>query len=105
MTDKIIAVDFDGTLCEDAYPEIGQARYDVMQRLYEEMELGAKVILWTCRTGKRLKEAVVWCEEYGILFNAVNENLPEVIAEYGGADSRKVTADEYWDDKSVNVNY
>lgn len=99
---KIIAVDFDGTLCDDTWPNIGKERRVILYRLRKEKENGAKVILWTCRTGEKLEEAIDWCKEHGILFDAVNENLPEIIAHYGG-DTRKIVATEYWDDRNVLV--
>lgn len=97
---KVIAVDFDGTLCENRYPEIGKMKKDVLIRLYIEQLNGSKIILWTCRTGKYLDEAVAWCLDHGIIFDAINENLPERIKMFGG-DCRKISADEYWDDKAV----
>ena len=99
---KVIAVDFDGTLCESRWPEIGEPKHDVIARLKAEQAAGAKVILWTCRTGKLLQDAVGFCETLGIHPDAINENLPERIAAYGG-ESRKVSADEYWDDKAVLI--
>ena len=99
-TYKIIAVDFDGTLCVDKYPEIGEPYEEVIQCLKELKQRGDKLILWTCRKDERLREAVEWCAERGIIFDAVNENLPEVIERYGG-DTRKVHADCYIDDKNA----
>ena len=100
---KVIAVDFDGTLCESRWPEIGEPKRDVIARLKAEQAAGAKVILWTCRTGKLLQDAVVFCETQGIHPDAINENLPDRIAAYG-SESRKVSADEYWDDRAVLIN-
>lgn len=100
---KVIAVDFDGTLCESKWPDIGEANEPVIRALLERKDGGDKIILWTCRRGNLLEEAVRWCELHGITFDAVNANLPERIAQYGD-DTRKVSADEYWDDKSVIVN-
>lgn len=97
---KIIAVDFDGTLCENKYPEIGKPKFDVIARLFIEQTEGAKIILWTCRTGRHLKDAVKWCENIGLHFDAVNENLPEIIKSFGG-DNRKIFANECWDDRAV----
>lgn len=96
---KIIAVDFDGTLCEDRWPEIGEPKQEVIDYVKSEQENGAKIILWTNRTGWALSYAVVWCYDRGLLFDAVNENLPEVLELFGGRDSRKITADEYIDDR------
>lgn len=98
---KIIAVDFDGTLCENKYPEIGLPNLDLIQYLYGERKDGNKIILWTCRTGNLLTKAVWWCHGHGLYFDAVNENLPEIITEFG-SDTRKIFANEYIDDLNVN---
>lgn len=97
---KIIAVDFDGTLCENKWPEIGEPNQDLIDKLVESRKKGeSKLILWTCRAGARLKEAIKWCEGRGLMFDAVNENLPEIIEMMGG-DTRKIYADEYIDDRA-----
>lgn len=95
----IIAVDFDGTLCEDAYPGIGKANNYLIYALKGRQALGDKLILWTCRAGEKLDEAIEWCTEHGLRFDAVNDNLPEVVELYGN-NSRKITADVYLDDRS-----
>lgn len=100
MRNKIIAVDFDGTLCENKYPEIGAPRLDVIEKLLKEQRAGAQTILWTCRSGEDLVAAIYWCLDHGITFEAINENLKSSIEHFGG-DSRKIYADEYWDDKAV----
>jgi len=97
----IIAVDFDGTLCGNAWPDIGPPRKGVLEYVKCRKRCGAKVILWTNRVGDRLDAAVAWCREQGITFDAVNENLPEIVEKFGG-DCRKVFADEYIDDKAVS---
>lgn len=99
---KIIAVDFDGTLCEDNYPAIGKPNNDVITRLKEEQERGSKIILWTCRTGNILNAALEWCKNRGIRFDAINENISEMIERFGN-NPRKIGADEYWDDRAVHV--
>lgn len=102
MRNVIIAVDFDGTLCKDKYPGIGEANVKLIEFLKCMIDFGSKVILWTCRCGDRLKEAVEWCNDKGLKFAAVNENLPEAIKEFG-SDSRKIFADYYIDDKMWSV--
>ena len=101
---KIIAVDFDGTLCEDKYPLAGWANWHLITYLRTAQNLGAKLILWTCRSNNDLKYAIDWCKERGLTFDAVNENVQEAIDKYGG-DSRKIYADVYIDDKAANVQY
>lgn len=100
MDNKIIAVDFDGTLCENKYPEIGAPNFAVIERLKAEQAAGAKVILWTCRTERHLADAVYWCALQGLKFDAINENLKSSIERYGD-DTRKISATEYWDDRAV----
>lgn len=96
----IVAVDFDGTLCENAYPEIGEPKQDIIQVIKNYREKGCKVILWTCRNREHLIHAVDWCIEQGLEFDAINKNIPEVQEMFGG-DTRKVFADVYIDDKNV----
>lgn len=96
----IIAVDFDGTLTKGLWPDIAEPNTVLINELIHEREHGSKVILWTCRTGKYLQEAIDWCKEQGLIFDAVNQNIPELIERYG-EDSRKVIADIYIDDKSM----
>lgn len=96
---RIIAVDFDGTLCTDRYPEIGIANFHLIHLLKELHKEGRKLILWTCRSGKHLEEALHWCEGFQLEFDAVNDNLPEIVEVYGN-NSRKIFADVYIDDKT-----
>jgi hypothetical protein len=96
----IYAIDFDGTLCINEYPNIGQPIYKTIIFCKERKAEGHKLILWTCRSGKYLDEAVAWCKEQGLIFDAVNENLPEMIELFDN-DCRKVFADYYIDDKNL----
>jgi trehalose-6-phosphatase len=101
----IIAVDFDGTLCENKYPEIGEPRHDVLDELVRlQREERVKLILWTCRTEEQLDEAVEWCAGQGLYFDAVNENLPEINAKWDKPAGPKVSAHLYLDDLAINVN-
>lgn len=94
----IIAVDFDGTLCQNEYPRIGGANMALLDHLAIRRENGDTLILWTCRSGQLLINALAWCEAYGLRFDFVNENTPEIVERFG--DSRKIYADLYIDDKS-----
>ena len=97
----IYAVDFDGTLCGDIFQSIGSPNMALINHLIKRRKQGNKIILWTCRAGEGLQEAVEWCRGYGLEFDTVNANLPEMIEQYGN-DCRKVAADVYIDDKAVN---
>jgi hydroxymethylpyrimidine pyrophosphatase-like HAD family hydrolase len=103
----VIAVDFDGTLCEHKFPEIGQIKeihQKVINFIRTSKSKGAEIILWTCREDlkerKYLTEAVNWCKENNIPIDFVNEYpMPQ----FNGFASRKVCADMYIDDKAVNI--
>ena len=103
MSRKIIAVDFDGTLFVDAWPYIGAPIWSTIEKVKEEQANGSAIILWTCRSGEALTRAVDACWQVGLKFDAVNENLPELIKAWGGEDTRKICATEYWDDRAVNM--
>ena len=98
----IWAVDFEGTLTvRSKFPDFGKPNVSVIELLKMARSQGVRLILWTCRDGKYLTDAVEWCKDYGLEFDAVNENIPEAI-EYLGRDTRKVLADLYIDDKSFH---
>lgn len=95
----IIAVDFDGTIVEDAYPKIGKPMLFAFDTLKKLQEKGHRLILWTYRSGSKLEEAVNFCETNGIYFYAVNRSFPE--EEYSETLSRKINADLFIDDRNI----
>mgnify|MGYP006267044091 CR=1 FL=1 len=97
---KIIAVDFDGTIVEDQYPKIGKPMIFAFETLKMLQGDGHRLILWTYRYGRKLKEAVDFCRENGLEFYAVNRSYPE--EEYDEAKaSRKIHADIFIDDRNL----
>lgn len=99
----IFAVDFDGTLCRHDFPRIGHGNQGLIEKLIEVRRNGSKLILWTCRHGEYLRAAVEWCKERGLEFDAVNDDLPEVVESFGSEKSRKVFANFYIDDRNMSV--
>lgn len=97
---KIVAVDFDGTIVEDKYPEIGLVNEGMLYTLRQLQDSGVELILWTSRDGEQLKAAVEFCKGLGLRFAAVNENHPACKALFNN-DTRKVYADLYIDDKAI----
>ena len=98
----IIAVDFDGTIVEHKYPEIGEEIPFATETLKMLIKDHHRLILWSVREGKLLEDAVNWCKERGIEFWAVNRDYPEE----NGTDnnnhySRKLKADCFIDDRNV----
>lgn len=98
----ILAVDFDGTIVEDKFPDIGPIIPSTIRLIHEYRKRGYRIVLWTCRTKERLEEAVNFCSCLGIDFDAVNDNIPEVIAKYND-NARKIYADAYLDDKNLSL--
>ena len=100
MLDKlIIAIDFDGTIVEDAYPAIGEEKifaFDTIKRLQKD---GHRIILWTYRHGEKLEEAVAFCKKNGVEFYAVNKNYNEEV--YDQSIPRKLGADIFIDDRNI----
>ena len=95
-----IAVDFDGTIVEHRYPEIGKEVMFALQTLRTLQEQGHQLILWTYRSGKELDDAVEYCRRNGIVFYAVNSSYPEEEFDED-YDSRKIDADIFIDDRNI----
>ena len=93
----IYAVDFDGTLCKNAWPDIGEANTALIEFLKREKADGAELILWTMREDGALDEALWWCWVHGLTFDAVNDNAESQKQRWGN-NPRKVYADCYIDD-------
>ena len=96
-----IAIDFDGTIVEHRYPEIGKEIPFAVTTLKKLIEEKHKLILWTVREGKLLDEAVEWCRQRGIEFYAINKDYPEEEKEYNKHYSRKLKADLFIDDRNI----
>jgi hypothetical protein len=95
----IIAVDFDGTIVEHAYPEIGKEipfAIETLKMLQQDQHL---LVLWTVREGDLLDEAVKYCEDKGLIFYAINSNMPDRVDEQFS--TRKVSVDLFIDDRNL----
>ena len=98
-----LAIDFDGTIVEDAYPKIGKPKLFAFETLKKLQQDGHRLILWTYRHGKTLQEAVAFCKKNGIEFYAVNCSFPNEV--YDPKKSRKLNADLFIDDRNVGGFY
>lgn len=96
----IIAVDFDGTIVEHRYPEIGKEIPFATETLRRLMDDGHKLILWSVREGKLLQDAVDWCEKRGVRFYAVNKDYEDHELEERHY-SRKIKAHVFIDDRNI----
>ncbi|NVK53811.1 MAG: hydrolase [Flavobacteriaceae bacterium] len=95
----IIAIDFDGTIVEDAFPNIGKPMLFAFETIKKLQSEGHRIILWTYRNGDKLQDAVDFCKDNGVEFYAVNKSYPE--EEFDGKISRKIHADLFIDDRNV----
>ena len=93
----IIAVDFDGTIVEHRYPDIGREKPFAIETLKKLANEKHRLILWTVRKGKLLQEAVEFCRTRGLDFYAVNRNFPEE----NEPEERKLRADLWIDDRNL----
>lgn len=93
----ILAVDFDGTLCENEYPGIGKPITQNINYVKTLKQNGWKIVLWTCRDKKQLYQAVHWCKKQGLEFDAVNTDI------IAGVPCKKLYADIYLDDHNSEV--
>ena len=104
----IIAVDFDGVLCKNEFPEIGPPNYEVISLVRQLIDAGHEVILWTTRNGNELSNALEWCHNRGLHFCSINEPAPSNHEEYKDkypTPSRKIFADIYIDDHNIEFVY
>lgn len=98
----IIAVDFDGTIVEHRYPEIGRERPFAIETLKMLIADHHRLILWSVREGQLLEDAVKWCKDRGVEFYAVNKDYPEENGtENNNHFSRKLKVDLFIDDRNI----
>jgi len=107
----ILAVDFDGTLFKGSYPEHGAPKQDIIDKVKQFKKYGAEIVLWTCRGGDPLKEALQRCKDAGLEFDAVNDNAPcnmDWIQEERDKGQefcdKKIFAHFYVDDRAMNLD-
>ena len=96
----LIAVDFDGTIVEHAYPKIGRPipfAIDVLKKLQSECH--HQLVLWTVREGQLLDEAIEYCRRQGLEVYAVNSSYPD--GESEAQRPRKLDVDMFIDDRNV----
>jgi hypothetical protein len=94
----IFAIDFDGTIVDHEYPDIGNEKPDAFNVMRELQKVGHKIIIWTCRSGKHLEEMNQYFVTRGFKPDAVNANINN-----SGFDEPafpKVYADIYIDDRN-----
>ena len=97
----IIAIDFDGTIVEDQFPDIWKMKDGAREAINQLYADGYTIIIWSCRTGIKKARAIEWLVMQGIRFHHFNKSCPNNVAKYGGKDTRKVFANLYIDDRML----
>jgi hypothetical protein len=69
-----ICVDFDGTIVDHRFPDIGKAVPGAFRYLKEFQKRGAKLILFTMRSEQTLADAVGFCLDNGLEFWGINSD-------------------------------
>lgn len=100
----IFAIDFDNTLFFTEFPVIIKPNQLLIDFIKILKKHNAFLILWTCRTGKDLEDAVIACKEVGIIFNKINDHSDIMKERFHNSDGRKIYADYYLDDRAFNIN-
>jgi len=96
----IIAIDFDGTICQNEFPKVGELIPDAA-RVIKQLKLdGHTIIINTCRCGDQVLDAVNFLQRHKIPFDVFNDNDPINVEKYG-SNSRKVYAHCYIDDRNI----
>jgi hydroxymethylpyrimidine pyrophosphatase-like HAD family hydrolase len=100
---RIIAVDFDGTIVEDEWPNIGSIKNKVIDAMQREKDIrDTYIIIWTCRSGEELQKMQDFLDKNNIPYDRINANAPWILDEWK-RDNRKIFAHEYWDDNARRI--
>jgi len=100
----VIVIDFDGTIVDSKYPIIGKIKPDAKRVINKLYNRGHKIVINSCRAGTQFSDAFNFLLMSGINFHTFNENLQELIDDYG-RDTRKISGDVYIDDKNLATLY
>ena len=96
---KYIAFDFDNTIVESGeYPKFNKLNERIVKlinKLYSKLNF--VVILWTCRSGDELNEAITYMRNHNIYFDFYNENP------HFDTGSNKIFANAYIDDRGLSL--
>lgn len=99
----VIGVDFDGTLVEEAFPEIGALKQETVEFINQAKKQGHLIIIWTARSNQKADEAKEFLEKNNIYYDYFNEN-PEDPYALRGEQGRKIFCDIYLDDRCIHID-
>lgn len=111
---KRIAVDFDGTLCDEDYPCIGQPKQGAKPMLALLRRFGFEIVIWSCRTSlwdheryghdpalpvmerPTVKAMRDWLEENGIEYDQIDDGSRGKPAALAYVDNAGIRFDSNW---------
>lgn len=99
MQKPVLAIDFDGTICDHRFPECGPLKEGVVaaiQKISERFE----IIIWSCRANGNLNTDDRYIKDMIEYLN--RHNIPYDRIDMGN--EGKVIADLYIDDKAIRFN-
>lgn len=99
MAGLVVAVDFDGTVVEHEYPDVGADVPGAVKVLKKLVAAGVRIVLWTMRSDEELADAVDWYAKREIPLFGVNHN-PE---QDSWTKSPKAFAQVYVDDAALGA--
>ena len=95
----VVCCDFDGTIVEHKFPDIGRLLPGAIAVLKEIKSAGHQLVIWTCRENRYKEEAVAFLVSQGVKPDAVNQNVIDVAPD--NKDPRKVFGNIYIDDRNL----
>lgn len=96
------AIDFDDTIVVGAFPEIGEVKPHAKRVIEKIKDHGGLVSIWTCRSDDHERLVEKWLKDNGIPYDKLNEPF-EHYTEFFKGNPRKILADVYIDDKSIDT--
>lgn len=97
----ILAIDFDGTIVDDQFPDVGNMKQGAAEAINQLYADGYTIIIWTCRTGINKARAVEFLARNGVKWHYFNESSYHNLKAHNFRDTRKVYADLYIDDRMI----
>ena len=95
----ILSIDFDGTIVKHKFPQIGALLPGAKETITKLWDEGYYIIIWTCRGGQNLVDAIEFLKDMEIPYDKINENAPFEMIYF--KPFPKIYADVYIDDRNL----
>lgn len=96
----IIAIDFDGTIVENAFPDVGTPKPNAIETIKRWKRRGHHIIIWTCRsTDETLAPMEKFLNDNNVPYDKINDNVTTNFHP-----NPKIYADVYIDDRGIRYD-